>query len=280
MTNLYETLKVGGPTMLPLVGLSIGCLACAMERACFWLPFLRSEKQIAHQILDAAQENLSEARHLAQQASNTPIGRFMLAPLRLNRPTPESFNLAMEAAADREFAMMRKGDKLLESTVGIAPLLGLLGTVTGLIATFMNLNIGGGKGGGDLSKAAAGIGEALMTTAGGMIVAIIALSIFRVSVSLQAQQMDYFAKIGSELELIYRQIWYEPYTDHIKPWIAGDRDSNLVPHSSSMGYSNTANLPANGYEGGYEGSIALSREEGEGRSPERPPARLDEDALK
>jgi biopolymer transport protein ExbB len=90
----------------------------------------------------------------------------------------------------------------------------LLGTVTGLIATFNNLNIGGGGGGGagsaaDLSKAAAGIGEALITTAGGMVVAIIALLFFRISVTLQAQQMDYFAKVGSELELIYRHVWCE-----------------------------------------------------------------------
>jgi biopolymer transport protein ExbB len=104
---------------------------------------------------------------------------------------------------------MRRGDKILETIVAVAPLLGLLGTVTGLIATFNNLNIGSG-GGTDTSQAAAGIGEALITTAAGMVVAIMALLVFRVLVSLQAQQMDYFSEAGNELELIYRQYWYEP----------------------------------------------------------------------
>ncbi len=105
---------------------------------------------------------------------------------------------------------MRKGDKLLETIVALAPLLGLFGTVTGLIATFVNLNIGGGGSAADTSKAAAGIGEALIATASAMVVAIIALIAFRIFVSLQAQQIDYFSGIGSELELIYRQFWYEP----------------------------------------------------------------------
>lgn len=76
--------------------------------------------------------------------------------------------------------------------------------------TFNNLNIGGGGSNVDLSKAATGIAEALITTAGGMIVAIIAASLLRVFARLQRQQVDYFAHVGSKLELIYRQFWYEP----------------------------------------------------------------------
>jgi biopolymer transport protein ExbB len=153
---------------------------------------------------------LDKAAAIASQAQLLPIGRFLLAPLKLKQPSPETFRLALEAAGDKEFAQMRKGDKLLETVVGIAPLLGLLGTVTGLIITFANLNIGGGGASDSASKAAAGIGEALITTAGGMVVAIIALAFFRVFVTLQAQQIDYFSQVGSELELIYRQVWYEP----------------------------------------------------------------------
>ncbi|MGB7443586.1 MAG: MotA/TolQ/ExbB proton channel family protein, partial [Coleofasciculaceae cyanobacterium] len=133
---------------------------------------------------------------------------------KLKRPTPETFRLAMEAAGDKEFIQMRKGDKLLETIIAVAPLLGLLGTVTGLIATFGNLNIGGSGSAADASKAAAGIGEALLTTAAGMIVAIIALLIFRTFVTFQSRQIDYFAEVGNELELIYRQVWYESSFDN------------------------------------------------------------------
>jgi biopolymer transport protein ExbB len=207
MGTVYEFLSKGGPVMVPVVGLSVLTLSCALERSWFWWHSLRGEQRLVRLILDAAIEDFDRARLLAENAQDIPIGRFLLAPLKLVSPEPETFRLALEAAADREFAQMRKGDKLLESIVGIAPLLGLLGTVTGLIVTFFNLKIGGGGSGADTSKAALGIAEALITTAAGMLVAVITLAVFRICVSLQTGQMDYFTDVGNELELIYRQNW-------------------------------------------------------------------------
>jgi biopolymer transport protein ExbB len=220
MSNLLDLVREGGPVMAPMLGLSVATIACGLERAWFWYQLLSQEDKVVHDVLDAAQYSWEEARSIAEQAQNLPIGRFLLAPLKLRRSTPETFSLALESAADKEFVQMRKGDKLLETVVAIAPLLGLLGTVTGLITTFGNLNVGGGGSGEQASAAAGGIGEALIATAGGMIVAILALIIFRIFVTLQSQQMDYFSEVGSELELIYRQNWYEP-----QPVEAADRPS-------------------------------------------------------
>jgi biopolymer transport protein ExbB len=220
MSTFFDLLAKGGPVMIPVVGLSVATISCGLERAWFWYQLFNQEDRIVHDVLEAARIDLDKAATIASHAQALPIGRFLLAPLKLKQPTPETFSLALEAAGDKEFVKMRKGDALLESAVGIAPLLGLLGTVSGLIVTFQNLNIGGtaaGKGV-DLSKAAEGIAEALVTTAGGMVVAIIALSILRVMVTLRNQQMDYFANVGSELELIYRQVWYEPrFHNNIQP---------------------------------------------------------------
>lgn len=196
--------------MWPLLVLSVATIACAIERGWFWFQFLRQEDRIVHDVLEAARVDLDKAAAIASQAQWLPIGRYLLAALKLRQPTPETFRLALEAAGDKEFVNIRKGDKLLESVVGLAPLLGLLGTVTGLIVTFNNLNIGGGGASDGATKAAAGIGEALITTATGMLIAIIALVFFRIFVTLQARQVDYFSEVGSELELIYRQVWYEP----------------------------------------------------------------------
>ncbi|NEP12223.1 MAG: MotA/TolQ/ExbB proton channel family protein [Symploca sp. SIO1A3] len=209
MTRVYDLLLKGGPVMWPLLGLSVLAIACALERTWFWFRLLTKEDRIVHNVLEAARYDLSEAARIADYAQFLPIGRFLFAPLSLKQPTPETFRLAMEAAGDKEFIQMRKGDKMLETIIAVAPLLGLLGTVTGLIGTFNNLNIGGGGSTADASRAAAGIGEALLTTAAGMLVAIIALLIFRTLVTLQSQQMDYFTEVGSELELIYRQFWYD-----------------------------------------------------------------------
>jgi biopolymer transport protein ExbB len=210
--SFYDLIVQGGPVMWPLLGLSIITLACALERGWFWYQLLSREDQIAHEVLAAAQVDLSSSAAIASQAQDLPIGRFLLAPLKLRQPTPETFRLAMEAAGDKEFVKMRRGEKLLETIVAISPLLGLLGTVTGLIATFSSLQIGSTTGT-DATKAAAGIGEALITTATGMVVAILALIFFRLFITLQAQQVDYFSEVGSELELIYRQVWYEPKQD-------------------------------------------------------------------
>lgn len=209
--RLLDEFFKGGVVMFPLLLLSILTLTTAIERGWFWSRLLIQEDQVVRDVLDAAVENLVKAREIAEYARHLAIGRFLLAPLKLRHPSPETFRLAMEATADKEFARMRRGDKLLETIIALAPLLGLLGTVTGLIRTFNNLNIGGGGSSAEATQAASGIGEALITTAAGMMVAIFALLVFRVLVSLQSQQMDYFAAVGSELELIYREVWYEPH---------------------------------------------------------------------
>ena len=216
--------------MIPLLCLSVATVTCALERTWFWIRLLSHEKQIVHDVLQAAQFDLDEAAIIAGYAKASPIGRFLQAPLRLSQPTPETFHLALEASADKEFVKMRKGDKLFETVVALAPLLGLLGTVTGLITTFGSLQIGGGGGATSesASKAASGIGEALIATATGMIVAIVALLFFRVFVSLQAQQIDYFTEVGNELELIYRQVWCE-----LKSFRGGPSASAAILNPSS-----------------------------------------------
>jgi biopolymer transport protein ExbB len=210
MSNVFDLVRAGGPVMIPIVGLSVATIACALERAWFWYQLVSQEDRIVHDVLAAARYNLQDARAIAESAQHLAIGRFLLAPLKLRQPSPETFRLAMEAAGDKEFVQMRRGDKLLETVVAVSPLLGLLGTVTGLIATFGSLNVGGGGTTEQATRAAGGIGEALITTAAGMIVAIMALLVYRVMVTLQARQVDYFSEVGAELELIYRQIWYEP----------------------------------------------------------------------
>lgn len=219
MQTVYDLFIKGGPVMWPLFCLSVATFGCALERMAFWIRLLSQEHQVVRDVLTAAQSDLTQAAKIAQQSSNLPIGRFLLAPLQLRRPSPETFRLALESTGDQEFVYMRRGNKLLETVVAIAPLLGLLGTVTGLILTFGSLKIGGGGSASDLTNAAAGIGEALTATATGMVVAIVALAFFRVFVSLQANQVDYFTQVGSQLELIYRQVWYEPYlSPPLPPW--------------------------------------------------------------
>ena len=217
MSRVIDWLFEGGPVMWPLLGLSLATVTIGLERMVFWVRFLAQEERIVHDVLAAARYSLVDAAELADGFRHSPIGRFLVAPLKLRSPSPETFRLALETAGEREFVGMRKGDRALETIIAIAPLLGLLGTVTGLIGTFTNLDIGGGATAESASAAASGIGEALLTTAFGMVVAIMALVVFRILVMLQGRQLNYYTEVGSRLELIYRQFWYEPSQSNPHP---------------------------------------------------------------
>jgi biopolymer transport protein ExbB len=197
--------------MWPLLVLSVLSLSVIFERLWFWLRILTQEKEIVNRILDAAGENWEIAEAIAEQARDQPIGRFLYAPLRLQKYDPETFRLALESTAAEEIAGMRWGEKLLEAVIALSPLLGLLGTVLGLIHSLGSIRIG------DLGTESAtgvttGIGESLISTASGLIVAIASLVFYRLFQSFVVNQVKVFNKAGNELELLYRQYPPEPNT--------------------------------------------------------------------
>lgn len=204
--DIREIMEKGGPAMWPLLALSILALGTILERIWFWTSLSFRERETVNRVLDAATRDWYAARELALEARRQPVGRYLYAPLRLKNPDPELFRLALESAADDELASMRRGEKLLEAIVALAPLLGLLGTVLGLIESVGSIRIS------DLGTASTagvtlGIAEALITTATGMIVAIVSLAFYRFFQALWYNQVKVFRKVGSELELLYRQDW-------------------------------------------------------------------------
>ena len=102
---------------------------------------------------------------------------------------------------------MLKGEKLLEAAITLAPLLGLLGTIVGLITSFDSFKIGDVAANAKSGSLTQGIGEALITTAPGLIIAIFTSAFHRLFLALQDQQAKLFMKCGNQLELIYRQHW-------------------------------------------------------------------------
>jgi len=206
MMSVAELFEKGGLTMGPLLFLSVLALSTIIERLWFWATILTKEKEIIEQILEAAREEWNTATEMARRASNQPIGRFLYSPLRLPNPDPEVFRLALEASADEEIASMRRGEKALEAVIALSPLLGLLGTVLGLINSLREIRIG------DLGTASTagvtlGIGEALISTAAGLLIAIATVAFYRLFQGFVFSQAKLFRRAGSELELLYRQYW-------------------------------------------------------------------------
>jgi biopolymer transport protein ExbB len=193
--------------MVPLLLLSILSLTVIFERAWFWFGVLTKERETVNRVLDPARQNdWVTATEVARQAYDQPIGRFLYSPLQLKEADPELFKLALESAADDELAGMRRGDKILEAVIALAPLLGLLGTVIGLIISLRNIRIGD-IGGASTAGVTTGIGEALISTASGLVVAIFTLVFYRLFQTFLFNQIKIFRKAGNDLELLYRQRW-------------------------------------------------------------------------
>jgi biopolymer transport protein ExbB len=206
--NIAELFEKGGPTIWPLVLLSFMTLSVVIERAWFWSKVLTHEREISGRVIEAARRDWGAAAEIARKSVNQPIGRFLYSALQLQNPQPDVFELALQSSADEELAIMRRGDKILEASTTLAPLLGLLGTVLGLIRSLSTIRLG------DLGTDATagvtlGISESLISTAMGMIVAIVSLAFYRVFQGIVSGQAKLFRQSGNDLELIYRQDWLQ-----------------------------------------------------------------------
>lgn len=229
-----ELFRQGGVAMWPLLFLSILALATIIERIWFWSKILTREREVSGRVIEAARREWSAATQIAQRANRLPMGRFLFSALKLKDPDPEVFRLALETSANEELATMRRGEKVLEAVIAISPLLGLLGTVVGLINSLGSIDLNALGVGDATAGTALGIGEALISTATGLIIAIVSLAFYRLFQGFVFGQAKVFQLSGNELELLYRQAW--AYTDG-KPSLLSENLVNAPP-------SPTVDLPA------------------------------------
>jgi len=182
---ILELLRRGGPLMYPLYLASFIMVAFGIERA-FSLQKRRVlPPDVVQRIRDVSLRQhgpLDVQRLLSELAeSPSPIVRVVRAGLRkAYRPTSE-IEKAVEDAGAREAALMRRNCRVLSVIASVAPLLGLLGTVLGMIKAFMTV-AAREEALGRTELLAAGIYQALVTTAAGLSVAIPALVLYYIFV--------------------------------------------------------------------------------------------------
>ena len=109
---------------------------------------------------------------------------------------------AVESGRQAERAQRKRFNTVFETIVAVAPLLGLLGTMLGLIRSFASLNLGG-LDGTNTSLVTGGISEALVSTAAGMIVAIFALLFANLFRGFYRRQIALLQEYGGQLEILY-----------------------------------------------------------------------------
>ncbi|MBE9137709.1 MotA/TolQ/ExbB proton channel family protein [Nodosilinea sp. LEGE 07088] len=205
--NIADLFARGGIAMGPLLILSILAVGTIFERIWFWSRTLTREREVSGRVLEAARRDWSAAAEIAHRSAVLPMGRFLAAPLKLQSPDPEVFRLALETSANEELLAMGRGEKILEAVIALSPLLGLLGTVLGLINSLGSIQISDLGSGDATAGTSLGISEALISTAAGLIIAITALAFYRLFQGFIFGQAKMFRQAGSELELLYRQSW-------------------------------------------------------------------------
>lgn len=198
MTEVYEFLARGGWLMVPIAFASVVALGLFAER--LWQ--LQRNKALPGRFLEVVtrllkQERFQEAEALCH-GNDSHVARVLEAGIRYAGRDREVVTSVMEEAGQREVFFMERFTGGLGAVATVAPLLGLLGTVTGMITVFQRVvnNAGSGQPV-DPGGLANGIWEALLTTAAGLAVAIPAYLAYRYILSI----IDRYAIEMSEVAL-------------------------------------------------------------------------------
>ena len=202
ISNLFQA---GGIVMWPLLFFSVLGVALIIERITFWVKISNRQNRIVQAVLKVyRQGNVVAALDILHRNADLPIARIFLAALELEEPNPEEFRLALESEAQAEIPLLKRFQNIFDTIIGLAPLLGLLGTVLGLITSFASLNIGD-VGGTKTAGVTSGISEALVSTASGLVVAIITLFFANSFRGMYLRQIAWIQEYGGQLELLYRR---------------------------------------------------------------------------
>jgi len=203
--DVKQLFIAGGVVMWPLLFSSIIAVGLIIERVWFWSKITRRQERVVKYVLNLyRQNNLVNAIDILQKNADLPIARIFLTALELEEPNPEEFRLALETEAQAEIPLLKRFTTVFDTIIALAPLLGLLGTVLGLINSFASLNIGN-VGGTQTAGVTGGISEALVSTATGLIVAISTLLFANSFRGLYQRQIALIQEYGGQLELLYRR---------------------------------------------------------------------------
>jgi len=167
---IISFLAKGGILVIPILFCSVVALTIVLERLYRFRKLRIKNPDLIARVKKALNEKgVDEALFIAENSKN-PLGRVLKEGIKRYRAGKESMERAMASAAEREIRGLERYLPALSTVGNIAPLLGLLGTVTGMIRAFMVIERLGGRV--NASVLAGGIWEAMLTTALGLSVAI------------------------------------------------------------------------------------------------------------
>jgi biopolymer transport protein ExbB len=173
---VFELVQAGGWLMIPIVLCSIIAASICVER--FWT--LRTDqvapKNLLSQVWNWIRHSEMDAQRLRELRINSPLGQILAAGISSHRLGRDMMKESIEEVANHVVHELERYLNTLGTVAAISPLLGLLGTVIGMIKVFTAIKL---EGTGNAAVLAGGISEALITTAAGLTVAIPSLFFYR-----------------------------------------------------------------------------------------------------
>ncbi|MGY5393830.1 MotA/TolQ/ExbB proton channel family protein [Acinetobacter sp. NigerLNRRAM0016] len=199
---MWELVKAGGWLMIPLVLCSIFTVAIAIER------FIRLKRSMVlpkELLLSGGQDVQQVVQQLqnSQNLQSSSLGRILVSGIQSKKYTEQYARAQMEATASQEIGYLEKNINFLGTLSAVAPLLGLLGTVVGIIESFLVIDIGTNS---NPTMMIPGISKALITTAAGMLIAIPALFAYRY---FQRLVQEYVAELEQQSTLFHAALFYQ-----------------------------------------------------------------------
>lgn len=169
---MLEIIQSGGWMMVPIIICSVLALGITVER--FWTlrPGQIAPRDLLGRVWGWMKNNQLDSARIKELRASSPLGRVLAAGLLNSRHGRQIMKESIEEVAAHEIHGMERYLTALGTIAAVAPLMGLLGTVFGMIQVFAEIMA---QGTGQANLLAGGISEALVTTAAGLIVGIPAL---------------------------------------------------------------------------------------------------------
>jgi biopolymer transport protein ExbB len=198
---MFDFFLKGGPVMYPLLVCSIIMLTVVIERIFFWISMdLHRNQPLVDEVLELCRTGDWEAVREKTVDSKDYIVKILITGI-LHRDF--SMTKAMESAAAEEIKGMRRYNGVLDTMITVAPLLGIFGTVLGIIISFEMLGTAGIE---NPQAVTAGIAQALITTATGLGIAILSVfpyNYFNARIENAALNIE---KYATSLEIVYEKL--------------------------------------------------------------------------
>ena len=196
MNNLFNA---GGFVMWPLLFCSITSLSCILERFYYWAIIDWHNKNTLEIIIEKFVKYPNDSIKFLKKNKKYPLSRILIRASDYKNQDSESFHLALTFAIQSSIKDIKKFDNLFSTIITISPLLGLLGTILGLIKSFALLDLG--KGDINAAGVTGGISEALVSTAAGLIVAIFTLLFANYFKSQSNNHISLIQEYSAKIEL-------------------------------------------------------------------------------